>query len=174
MLDVLFNHLEGWNSEALRKLLWMCPTLVMQTSALQHSTTAVTPLRDEAEVQPAWKSWPLCCSGSVQFLLLYVYLAVTLQTNVMSSSHDVCSYHTTQMSEWMPAGLGLWWELLVMRGGTRCVRWLPTGRQINYSPWSLASARLIWQHMRGINLCNIHERTRKCLKAMRWVRGAHM
>lgn len=78
------------------------------------------------------------------------------------------------MSERMPAGSGLWWELLVMRGGTRCEHWLPKGRQINYSAGSLASTWLRWQHMRGIHLCNIHERTRRCLKAMSWVRGAHM
>ena len=95
------------------------------------------------------------------------------KADLMSCSRDVCSYHTAQMSEWMPAGSALWWELVVMRGGTRCERRLPKGRQINYSAWSFASTRLRWQHMRGIHLCNIHRRTSRRLAAARWVRGAH-
>lgn len=121
-----------------------------------------------------WKSWLLFCLGSVWLSFVFLSSGHNSKKDLMSSSRDVRSYHTTQMSEWMPAGSGLWWELLVMCGGTRCERRLPKGRQINYSTWSFASARLRWQHMRGINSCNIHERTRRCLKATSWVRGAHM
>lgn len=121
-----------------------------------------------------WKRWPLFCLGSVWLSFVFLSSGHNSKKDLMSSSRDVRSYHTTQMSEWMPAGSGLWWELLVMCGGTRCERQLPKGRQINYSAWSFASARLRWQHMRGINSCNIHERTRRCLKATSWVRGAHM
>lgn len=148
----------------------------MQKSVLQHSRS--NPLGDEAKVQ---RQCGTCgkgdhCSAHRQRL---VPLCLSIwwpqfKPDLMPPSHDVRSYHTTQMSERMPAGSGLWWESLVMRGGTRCEHRLPKGRQINYSPWSFASTRLRWQHMRGINLCNIHERTSACLRAMGWVRGAHM
>lgn len=176
---LLFNHLEGWslNNEAERfvKVLWICPALTMQNSVLQYSSS--NPLRDEAKVQQQHST---CrkgdhCSAHRQ-RLVPLCLSISwpqFKPDLMSSSHDECSYHTTQMSERMPAGSGLWWEFLVMRGGTRCAHWLPRGRQINYSASSFVSTRLRWQHMREINLCIIHERTSRCLKAMSWVRGAH-
>lgn len=56
------------------------------------------------------KRWPLYCSGGHSF--------PRFKRLVTPSSLDARPYHMTQMSEWMLAGLRLWWELLVMHGGT--------------------------------------------------------
>lgn len=100
------------------EVLWICPRIQCCSR------------EEEPKVQHMWKRWPplapLC--ASIQW--------PQFKRDLMSSSHDVRSYHTPQMSERMPAGSGLWWELLVMHGGTRCERRLPKGRQINYSAWS--------------------------------------
>ena len=116
------------------------------------------------------KERPLRLLASVWFLFVFLSSGHNSEQDLSSSSHDVRSYHTTQMFEWMPAGSGLWWELQVMSCGTRCEHRLPKGRQINYSAWSFASAQLRWQHMRGINLFNIHERTRRDVSKP-WIEG---
>lgn len=158
------------------KGLWICPTLAIQSSILQTSRAII--LEGKAKVQQQSLAHVEKVT-TVLFNLCSAFLCTSIswpqfKQDLMSSSHDVRSYHTTQMSQRMPVGSGLWWELLVMRGGTRWARGPPKGKRINYSAWSFASMWLRWQHMRGINLCNIHERTRRCLKATSWVRGAHM
>lgn len=121
-----------------------------------------------------WKRWPRRCLGTV-----WLPLCTSISSSTTQTRSDVflpwCALLSHDTDVWADASgaQSLWWELLVMRGGTR---WealaFPKGRQINYSAWSFASTRLRWQHMRGINSCNIHERARRSLGAVSWVRGA--